>query len=198
MATALKLPYVLPPQIESVIVGNSITGEVEIPKYQDLTDEEEKIIDSLSYLMPDEPYKIAVIFASEIAKELGKGVRETALALMEADYEFYKGHFDKIFVYNDRVGKIRKARESVYKKIIATAIIAGRLVDGWTYEDTCDPEKISPRLVKLIADFGVKERDGWEDEDQDLKPDDGEDLNPDKDEDQDLNSDGGEDLSVAK
>ncbi len=166
MATAVKIPYIVPPEIITVVLGSeeNSTGTVEVIKKFELTFEEKAYIDSYSDLLPPPLYQFVFEYSKQVADSLGKPFNEVRDAVTERDFEYFKDSPETLFDYIEKIEKAARAREEVEKKIIASAIIKYRIVGSWAVEDIDNPEQITPALVSAIADFGFKERDGWVEE----------------------------------
>lgn len=107
----------------------------------------------------DENYDISAVTIDIGGKEGKTQIVKTTLDQLELDNpDWYGDSYQAIQELSDLFVESLKARDIAY----ATAIICGRLVASWTIEQTSDPRAIHPALVKEIAQFAQKEKDGWE------------------------------------
>jgi hypothetical protein len=150
----LKLPFKTEPQKEFIVVGDRIIGELEIPKYGDLTANERIYIKQAGLT---DLRKAAVNLAKIIAAKSDISVIGVYSALTSGDAETLKAHLSEFVDFQELMEENAKRRDLV----LATCIIKFRLLPEWEIQDTQDGEKIKPLLVSALADFAKKEESGW-------------------------------------
>ncbi|WP_445634539.1 Tail assembly chaperone [Nostoc sp. DSM 114161] len=151
----LKLPFKTSPQkFEKVVVGNSQIGELELPKYGDLSPNERLFIKSQN--LADIRLE-AVKVAKSIATKSGKAVIEIYSALTQGDSESLADYLEEFVSFQDLMEDNSVARNLV----LATTVIR-RLVPEWEVENTGDPTQIHPKLLELIIEFAKNEESGWQ------------------------------------
>lgn len=152
-ASKFKLPFITAPQLKTESIGDECLGYVSIPKYGGLTVEEHDFIKENSINEQD----IALKLAAEISSgDESQNQIMIANKFLTSDFDFLKNHLAQILKYHKQVEEMKLRNLFV----VATAIIKFRICEGWTLEDTHNPEEIKPGLVKLIANFGLSEK-GW-------------------------------------
>lgn len=164
----MKLPFKTAPQpFEKVTVGNSQIGELEIPKYYDLSPNERIFIKANTQDILD-VRSLAMRFTSNIVKTSGKSSLETYNAMVQGDTAYLMDHLQEVIDFQNESAENSQIRDVV----LATAIIRFRLAPEWAIEDTRDANKISPQLVSAIALFARNEESGWQQPDPDADDDD--------------------------
>ena len=152
----LKLPFKTSPQeFEKVTVGNSRIGELELPKYGDLSPNERLFIKQAN--LADIRLE-AVKLAKAIAAKSGKNIIDIFDALTQGDSESLTDYLEEFVSFQDLMEENSSARNLV----LATAVIR-RLVADWQVENTGDPNQIHPQLVELVIEFAKNEESGWVD-----------------------------------
>ncbi|MBN3875226.1 hypothetical protein [Nostoc sp. JL23] len=150
----LKLPFKTSPQeFEKVTVGNSQIGELELPKYGDISPNERIFIKAANLA----DIRIAAVkLASEIAVKSGKKVIEIFNALTQGDSKSLEEYLEQFVTFQDLMDENSSARNLV----LATTVIQ-RLVPDWKLENTGDPNQLHPQLLTLIVEFAKNEEAGW-------------------------------------
>ncbi|MFB2769808.1 hypothetical protein ACE1AT_11045 [Pelatocladus sp. BLCC-F211] len=152
-----KLPFkTLPKEFEKTIVGNADIGELEIPKYGDLSPNERIFIKENTVSIPD-VRSSAVRLAKTIASKSGKKVIEIYNAIVTNDVEFLADSLEELLEFQ----KLSEESSRQRNLVMATAIIKFRLQPEWDFEDTSDANQIHPLLVDAIAQFARNEESGW-------------------------------------
>lgn len=150
----LKLPFkTSPKEFEKVTVGNPEIGEIELPKYGDLTPNERIFIKSFAL---DDIRMSAVKLANTIAAKSGLKTIEIYNALTRGDSQFLGSHLEDFVLFQELMDETSRKRNF----ILATAVIK-RIVPDWDLENTQDANQIHPQLVTAIADFARSEESGW-------------------------------------
>lgn len=150
----LKLPFKISPQeFEKVVIGNSQVGELELPKYGDISPNERLFIKSAN--LADIRIS-AVRLAKDIAAKSGKKIIDIYNALTQGDSESLADYLEEFVNFQDLLEENSTARNLV----LATAIIQ-RLVPDWQLENTGDPNQIHPQLLALVIEFAKNEESGW-------------------------------------
>ncbi|MFN6572383.1 hypothetical protein [Dendronalium sp. ChiSLP03b] len=151
----LKLPFkTSPKEFEKITVGNAEIGELEIPKYGDLTPNERIFIKAANLV---DIRMAAVKLANAIAAKSGGKVTDIYYALTQGNAASLGEYLEDFVNFQDLMEENSKSRNSV----LATAIIK-RLVPEWELENTQDFNQIHPILVQEVADFARKEESGWQ------------------------------------
>ncbi|MFK0731412.1 MAG: hypothetical protein ACFKPT_02620 [Gloeotrichia echinulata GP01] len=149
-----KLPFKTSPQeSEKVVVGNSQDGELELPKYGDITPNERLFIKSAN--LADIRIS-AVRLAKDLAAKSGKKIIDIYNALTQGDSESLADYLEEFVNFQDLLEETSRDRNLV----LATAIIR-RLVPDWQLENTEDPNQIHPQLLALVIEFAKNEESGW-------------------------------------
>lgn len=154
----LKLPFkTSPKQFELFTVGNAEIGELELPKYADLSPNERIFIKENTALVPD-IRSSAVKMARAIATKSGKRMVDVYNALVAGDSEVLSDYLEELIEFQNIL------EESSYERnlVLATAIIKFRLLPDWDIKNSNDAEQIHPALIDEVAAFGKKEESGWE------------------------------------
>ncbi|MBW4677145.1 MAG: hypothetical protein KME52_25010 [Desmonostoc geniculatum HA4340-LM1] len=151
----LKLPFKTSPQeFEKAVVGNSQTGELELPKYGDLSPNERLFIKTAN--LADIRLE-AVKLAKDIATKSGKTVIEIYNALTQGDSESLADYLEEFVTFQDLLEE-----NSVFRNLVLATAVIRRLVPDWQLENTGDPTQIHPKLLELIIEFARNEESGWE------------------------------------
>ncbi|MEH2148582.1 hypothetical protein [Nostoc sp.] len=150
----LKLPFKTSPQeFEKVTVGNSQIGELELPRYGDISPNERLFIKAANLT----DIRIAAVkLAKDIAVKSGKQVIDIYNALTHGDSDSLAEYLEEFVTFQDLLEENSSARNLV----LATAVIQ-RLVPDWKLENTGDPNQIHPQLLTLIIEFAKNEEAGW-------------------------------------
>ena len=155
----LKLPFKsYPKAFERITVGNSEIGELELPKYADLSPNERIFIKEKTALIPD-IRNSAIKMARAIATKSGKRMVELYNALVSSDSEVLGDYLEELVEFQQLMEESSRQRNLV----TATAVIKFRLVADWDIENSSDAEQIHPQLVEAIAQFARNEESGWKD-----------------------------------
>lgn len=150
----LKLPFKTSPKFERITVGNAEIGELEIPKYGDLSPNERIFIKAAQLV---DVRRAAIKLARDIAAKSNQKVIDVYNALVVGNAGFLSDFLEDFVNFQDMTDENSRHRTLV----LATAIIKLRLVDDWSLEDTQDPNQIHPQLVAAVADFARSEESGW-------------------------------------
>jgi len=163
---ASRLPFKTTPQeYEKVVVGDSNIGEIEFPKYWDLTPNERIFIKDNTADIPD-VRAIALEIASEIAGKSAIPLGQAFQLLFDGNVDALSSHIPEVLKFQDLATENPKQRSYV----TATALIKFRLgLDDWTIENTQDITQIHPKLVKEIAEFAQNEERGWRKDEEETK-----------------------------
>ncbi|QLE47957.1 hypothetical protein FD724_07385 [Nostoc sp. C057] len=150
----LKLPFkTTPKEFELAIIGNDVTGILEIPKYGDISPNERLFIKSANLT----DIRIAAVkLAKDIATKSGNKVIDIYNALTQGDSESLAEYLEEFVTFQDLMDETASARNLV----LATAVIQ-RLVPDWKLENTGDPNQVHPQLLTLIIEFAKNEEAGW-------------------------------------
>ena len=159
--TKLKFK-VAPKPVELFSVGDEETGILEVPKYGRLSEKENKFIKEESADLPDFQEE-AVKLAKKISEESELSLQEVYQALLSGELTLIQDHLEAVIDFQLRTGSM----VSQLNIIRATAIIKQRIDAEWTIDDTCDAKQIHPRRVEAIADFALKEQNGWDEDTED-------------------------------
>ncbi|MBD2489012.1 hypothetical protein [Aulosira sp. FACHB-615] len=152
-----KLPFKTAPKgFEKITVGNSEIGELELPRYFDLTPNERLFIASANLT---DIRAEAVKLARTIATKSQKTLLDTYNALVYGDAQSLGDYLEEFLQFQDLMERTTRERNFV----LATVMI-GRIVPEWTIEKTKDVNEVPPALVKEIANFARKEESGWTEE----------------------------------
>ncbi|MBD2437357.1 hypothetical protein [Nostoc sp. FACHB-110] len=150
----IKLPFKTSPKgFEKITVGNAEIGELELPRYFDLTPNERLFIASANLA---DIRTEAVKVARTIATKSGKTLLEIYNALVYGDAQSLGEYLEEFLQFQDLIQETQRARNF----ILATTIIK-RIAPEWTLENTQDVDQIPPALVKEVANFARKEESGW-------------------------------------
>ncbi|MEH1822121.1 MAG: hypothetical protein V7L31_24105 [Nostoc sp.] len=150
----LKLPFKTSPQeFEKATVGNAEIGELELPKYGDISPNERLFIKAANLT----DIRIAAVkLAKDIAVKSGNKVIDIYNALTQGDSESLAEYLEEFVTFQDLLEENSSARNLV----LATAVIQ-RLVPDWKLENTGDPNQIHPQLLNLVIEFAKNEEAGW-------------------------------------
>ncbi|BBD69523.1 hypothetical protein NIES4072_31440 [Nostoc commune NIES-4072] len=150
----LKLPFkTFPQKFEKVTVGNPEIGELELPKYGDISPNERLFIKAANLT---DIRLAAVKLAKDIAVKSGKQVIDIYNALTQGDSESLAEYLEEFVSFQDLMDDAAMQRSLV----LATAVIQ-RLVPDWKLENTGDPNQLHPQLLTLIIEFAKNEEAGW-------------------------------------
>jgi hypothetical protein len=150
----LKLPFkTFPQEFEKVTVGNPQIGELELPKYGDISPNERLFIKTANLT----DIRIAAVkLAKDIATKSGNKVIDIYNALTSGDSDSLAEYLEEFVIFQDLLEDNSSARNLV----LATAVIQ-RLVPDWKLENTGDPNQIHPQLLTLVIEFAKNEEAGW-------------------------------------
>ncbi|MBD2570056.1 hypothetical protein [Anabaena lutea] len=149
----IKLPYVVEPSEELVLIGGQGIGSVELPKYGALQDDEDAFI--IENEISIEKLAIDTAKAIEQKSETDeKTVIKTADALLSKDYEFFVDNLQELLDFSKQKKMLLK-HENV---VLVTAIIKFRLTSNWTIEHTKNPALLKPGLFARILEFAKNEQ----------------------------------------
>ncbi|MBD2771164.1 hypothetical protein [Iningainema tapete] len=155
----LKLPFkTSPKEFDKVAVGHESIGELELPKYGDLSPNERIFIKENSDNIPD-IRNSAVKMARTIATKSGKKMLDVYNALTMGDSEFLGDYLEEFVSFQELLEENSRQRNL----LMATAIIKFRLCGDWGLENTFDATQIHPQLVDALATFARNEEAGWKD-----------------------------------
>ncbi|MCC5640352.1 hypothetical protein LC593_31870 [Nostoc sp. CHAB 5844] len=153
----IKLPFkTSPKEFEKVVVGNAEIGELELPKYGDISPNERIFMKQETANISD-PRNTAVKLARTIATKSNQRMIDVYNAFVSGDSKSLGDYLEEFVQFQDLLEESSKQRNLV----LATAIIK-RLVPDWELENTGDANQIHPQLVQAVADFGRKEESGWQ------------------------------------
>lgn len=153
----IKLPFKTSPKgFEKITVGNAEIGELELPRYFDLTPNERLFIASANLA---DIRTEAVKLARTIATKSERTLLEVYNALVYGDAQSLGDYLEEFLQFQELMEDTQRARNFV----LATAIVK-RIVSEWTLENTQDVNQIPPALVKEVANFARKEESGWTEE----------------------------------
>lgn len=153
----LKLPFkTSPKEFEKVVVGNAEIGELELPKYGDLSPNERIFIKQQTANTPD-IRNSAVKMARTIATKSSKRLIDVYNALTRGDSEFLGDYLEEFVAFQELLDENSRTRNLV----LATAILKFRVINDWDLENTQDANQIHPQLVAAFADFARNEESGW-------------------------------------
>jgi hypothetical protein len=150
----LRLPFkTTPKEFEKVTVGNPEIGELELPKYGDISPNERLFIKSANLA----DIRIAAVkLAKDIAIKSDKKVIEIYNALTQGDSDSLQDFLEEFVNFQDLLENNTVSRNLV----LATAVIQ-RLVPEWQVENSGDPNQIHPQLLDLVIEFAKNEESGW-------------------------------------
>ena len=153
-----KLPFKTQPQgFEKIAIGTPQTGELEISKMSDLSPNERIFIKEELKDYPDLK-STAVKMAKSIASKSGQKLLDVFNALTSGNAEELGEYLEEFIEFQDLIDEVTSQR----RLVMATAIIKYRVLPEWTIENSRDSNLIHPSLLKLIADFAIKEESGWD------------------------------------
>ena len=155
-AMSAKLPFVSQPTPETVIVGDKLSGTLEIRKLGDLTPNERIYIKEQTKHLPDLRTE-AVRVAKAIALATKKPLLEVYTALTSSDTISLSENLEELLKFQELMEVSGRERPLT----MATAIIRYRVNREWTLADTTELMDTSPRLVAHVAEFAQKEESGW-------------------------------------
>ncbi|WP_375496158.1 hypothetical protein [uncultured Nostoc sp.] len=154
MTDMLKLPFKTSPQeFEKVTIGNSQIGELELPKYGDISPNERLFIKAANLV---DIRLAAVKLAKDIATKSGEKVIDIFNALTQGDSESLADYLEEFINFQDLMDENSIARNLV----LATTVIR-RLVADWQVENSGDPNQLHPQLLNLVIEFAKNEEAGW-------------------------------------
>lgn len=150
----LKLPFKTSPQeFEKVTIGNSQIGELELPKYGDISPNERLFIKASNLA----DIRIAAVkLAKDIATKSGKKVIDIYNALTQGDSESLADYLEEFVGFQDLMDE-----DSVARNLVLATLVIRRLVADWQVENTGDPNQVHPQLLAEIVEFAKKEEAGW-------------------------------------
>lgn len=150
----LKLPFKTSPQeFEKVTIGNSQIGELELPKYGDISPNERLFIKAANLA----DIRIAAVkLAKDIATKSGKKVIDIYNALTQGDSESLADYLEEFVSFQDLMDE-----NSVARNLVLATLVIRRLVADWQVENTGDPNQVHPQLLAEIVEFAKKEEAGW-------------------------------------
>ncbi|QKQ75628.1 hypothetical protein [Nostoc sp. TCL240-02] len=150
----LKLPFkTTPKEFEKVTIGNPEIGELELPKYGDISPNERLFIKAANLT----DIRIAAVkLAKDIATKSGNKVIDIYNALTQGDSESLAEYLEEFVTFQD----LLEEDSSAHNLVLATAVIQ-RLVPDWKLENTGNPNQIHPQLLSLVIEFAKNEEAGW-------------------------------------
>lgn len=150
----LKLPFKTSPQeFEKVTIGNSQIGELELPKYGDISPNERLFIKAANLA----DIRIAAVkLAKDIATKSGKKVIDIYNALTQGDSESLADYLEEFVSFQDLMDE-----NAVARNLVLATLVIRRLVADWQVENTGDPNQVHPQLLAEIVEFAKKEEAGW-------------------------------------
>ncbi|MHC5779707.1 hypothetical protein [Nostoc sp.] len=167
----LKLPFKTSPQeFEKVTVGNSQIGELELPKYGDISPNERLFIKSANLV----DIRIAAVkMAKDIATKSGTKVIDIYNALTQGDSDTLADYLEEFVNFQDLMDENSRQRN-----LVLATVILQRLISDWQLENTGDPNQIHPQLLSLVVEFAKKEESGWNETQPQVTDEDLENLTP--------------------
>ncbi|MBW4598916.1 MAG: hypothetical protein KME29_04710 [Calothrix sp. FI2-JRJ7] len=154
----LKLPFkTTPREFEKVTVGAPEIGELEFPKYGDLSPNERAYLKTLLKDAPDLRAS-AVRLARKISTKSGTKLTDVYNALVSADSEALGEYLEEFVEFQALMEDNAKQREIA----LVTSLIRYRLHKEWTIDDTGNPELLPLKLLEAIAEFARNEENGWQ------------------------------------
>ncbi|MEH2201186.1 hypothetical protein [Nostoc sp.] len=150
----LRLPFkTTPEEFEKVTIGNPKIGELELPKYGDISPNERLFIKAANLV----DIRIAAVkLAKDIAIKSSRKVIEIYNALTQGDSDSLQDYLEEFVNFQDLLENNTVSRNLV----LATAVIQ-RLVPDWQVENSGDPNQIHPQLLNLVIEFAKNEESGW-------------------------------------
>lgn len=154
ITSMLRLPFkTSPKEFELIVIGNAIIGELELPKYGDISPNERLFIKAANLV----DIRIsAVKLAKVIAVKSDKNIIEIFNALTQGDSEPLMDHLEEFVTFQDLMEENSSARN-----LVLATIIIQRLVPEWQVENSGDPNQIHPQLLDLVIEFAKNEEAGW-------------------------------------
>ncbi|WP_375494905.1 hypothetical protein [uncultured Nostoc sp.] len=154
MTDMLKLPFKTSPQeFEKVTIGNSQIGELELPKYGDISPNERLFIKAANLA----DIRIAAVkLAKDIATKSGKKVIDIYNALTQGDSESLADYLEEFVSFQNLMDE-----NSVARNLVLATLVIRRLVADWQVENTGDPNQVHPQLLAQIVEFAKNEEAGW-------------------------------------
>lgn len=152
-----RLPFKNDPKPkETILIGNADIGQLDIPKYGQLTPNEYIFIEKHTAHLPNIK-KEAAILAQSLSAATGISPMQVFEALSENNLELLQNHLAEVMSFNDLY-----AKENAGRKIVeATCILKFRVLRDWEIEDTLNGD-LHPLLIEELAQFLKKEQSGWE------------------------------------
>lgn len=150
----LKLPFKTSPrEFEKVTIGNSQIGELELPKYGDISPNERLFVKAANLA----DIRIAAVkLAKDIATKSGKKVIDIYNALTQGDSESLADYLEEFVSFQNLMDE-----NSVARNLVLATLVIRRLVADWQVENTGDPNQVHPQLLAQIVEFAKKEEAGW-------------------------------------
>lgn len=163
-ATVLELPYSSKPKaVEVVEIGNEEIGVLQMKKLGGLSLNEHQFVQQHTEHLPNIQVE-AVRIATRIHEDSLIDDSDISVSLLTAYNALMKGkagdipnNLEDLLNFQETIAKVGIERQ----RVLATAVIAFRLVPGWTLEHTGDAELIHPVLSNLVAEFAANEESGW-------------------------------------
>jgi hypothetical protein len=150
------LPFITKPKAyEMVRIGNPEIGELEIPKFGDLSVNERIFVKHATKHLPD-LQQLAAQLAKQISRDSGMPMVEVYDSLIDSDLSVLGSYLDNVLDFNTKISEYTQTRDLA----IATAILR-RIAPDWTEEQTGDPTQLNPRLLTEVVKFGAKEEKNW-------------------------------------
>lgn len=154
------LPFLKKPRKQYLVeVGNEDIGTIEVPRYDDLTPNEIEYIKQNLKDIPSVQDSLTVL-VQKIASTTGRKMTDIYNSIVNVNIlEFADDNLADLFEFQ------KLQREVAYREkvVLASAILLHRIPTcrDWSQEDVGDPNVVHPKLLRELADFARKERDGW-------------------------------------
>lgn len=149
-----NIPFKTSPQeFDRITIGNSQIGEIELPKYGDLSPNERLFIKAAKLT----DVRIAAVkLAKDIAAKSNQQIIDIYNSLVQGDSESLADYLEEFVNFQDLLEE-----NSFARNLLLATVIIQRLVPDWKTEDSGDPNKIHPKLLELVIEFAKKEENNW-------------------------------------
>ena len=156
-----KLPYIVAPQEEVLVdLGDTVTGIIKLPRYDDITPNEKTFVDNNMKNLPV-VNKFLIKLVDNISKNTGKTKEEIWQLVQENKV------VDLMFSDMEGFMELRQVQDEVSaieKVIKASAILIYRCpaCKDWTIKDVSDSSLVHPKMLRYLEEFYNKEQNGWD------------------------------------
>ena len=151
-----SLPFVTKPvKQDLVIIGDERSGTIALPRYDDITPNEKMFIDNELKELPDTE-QMLIKLVNNNAEKTGTPVEEVWESVRNNDAtKLMKGDMEGLMALR----RVQEENAAIKRLIYATAMLKYRCSEcaEWTIKDVGNPDLVTPRMLRYLEIFCIKE-----------------------------------------